>query len=85
MFDETRGGRSVPKTEKQWIDSLAAALNVAAPTDEEREALLSLAGTAAHSSERTAAPISCWLVARAGLSAEQGKALAEKLASEMQE
>lgn len=70
------------QTEKQWIDSLAQALGVEAPTEEEREALLALAATAAHMSERTAAPISCWLVARAGLTASQGKALADKLASE---
>lgn len=65
----------------EWLKSLAAALGVESPTEEERDALLSLAATAAHVSERTAAPISCWLVARAGLTAAEGKALADKLAS----
>ena len=79
-----KGGCKVSQTEKEWIASLATALSVDVPTDEEREALLALAASAAHVSERTAAPISCWLVARAGLSAAQGKALAERLAKEVQ-
>ncbi len=73
------------QTEKDWINSLAAALNVDVPTDEERDALLALAAVAAHMSERTAAPISCWLAARAGLTALEGKALVEKLASQVHE
>ncbi len=73
------------KSEKEWINSLAAALNVDVPTDEERESLLALAATAAHLSERTAAPISCWLVAHAGLTAAEGKELADRLAAEARE
>jgi hypothetical protein len=30
--------------------------------------LLDLSGVAAHSSERVAAPVSCWVAARAGIS-----------------
>ncbi|TAN20377.1 MAG: hypothetical protein EPN30_10350 [Actinomycetota bacterium] len=71
---------SVAQTETEWLNSLAAALGIEPPTAEERDAILSLAATAAHVSERTAAPISCWLVARAGLGAAEGKALADKLA-----
>ncbi len=67
-------------TEQEWIDAFAAALGVAAPSDEEREALLALAGAAAHASERTAAPLSCWLTARAGLPAADALAAAEQLA-----
>jgi hypothetical protein len=55
-------------TAQEWIDRYATALGVAPPTDEEREALLRLAGVAAHASERIAAPIACWVSARAGLS-----------------
>ncbi len=73
------------QTEKEWISSLATALKVDVPTGEERDALLDLAAVAAHISERTAAPISCWLVARAGLTALEGKALIEKLSGKVQE
>ncbi len=68
------------QTETEWIASLAHALGVEPPNEAEREALLGIAATAAHASERTAAPISCWLVARAGLNATEGKLLADRLA-----
>jgi hypothetical protein len=51
-----------------WIDRYATAIGVPAPSAEEVTALLSLAGTAAHASHRQAAPVACWLAARAGLS-----------------
>jgi hypothetical protein len=54
-------------TGREWIDRFAAALDVAAPDDETIEVLLALAGDAAHASERTAAPIACWLVGQAGV------------------
>jgi hypothetical protein len=53
-------------TDREWLDALATALGVAAPTQEEHEAILQLAAVAAHSSERTAAPSSAWLAARSG-------------------
>ncbi len=67
------------QTEIEWIAKLANALGVEPPNDAEREALLNIAATAAHASERTAAPISCWLIARAGLEPEEGRSLAENL------
>ncbi len=50
-----------------WVTEFAAALGTTPPTAEEIEELLSLAGTAAHASERLAAPLACWLVGRAGI------------------
>jgi hypothetical protein len=64
----------------EWITTYAAEAGVAAPTEEEVQQLLALAGIAAHASERTAAPISCWIAARAGLSPDEAKALAARLA-----
>jgi hypothetical protein len=54
-------------TGREWIDQFAAALGVDTPDDDTIEVLLALAGDAAHASERTAAPIACWLVGRAGV------------------
>ncbi len=54
----------------------AEQLGIDAPDEEERDHILALAGTAAHASERTAAPVACWLAARAGLGAEQANELA---------
>jgi hypothetical protein len=50
-----------------WVAAYAERVGVAAPTDEEFEALLELAAVAAHGSERVAAPVACWLAGRAGL------------------
>jgi len=51
-----------------WIASFAAHLGVEPPDEQVVATLLDLAGVAAHASERTAAPIACWLVGQAGLS-----------------
>lgn len=45
----------------EWLAEFARRLGVAPPSDEEVEQLLSLAAAAAHASERTAAPIACWI------------------------
>ena len=59
---------------REWLASYAAELGIDPPGDAEVEQLLALAGIAAHASERTAAPITCWLAGRAGLA--PGAALA---------
>ncbi len=50
-----------------WVTAFASRLGIEPPSDEVMATLLELAGVAAHASERTAAPIACWLVGRAGL------------------
>jgi hypothetical protein len=67
---------------QEWLRRVASELGVAAPEDEEIELLLALAGIAAHSSERTAAPLTCWLVGRVGLELEAALALVKRLAAE---
>lgn len=52
---------------RSWIDAFARALGIDAPDEATVEALLALAGTAAHDSERVAAPIACYLAGRSGL------------------
>ena len=51
---------------REWLDAYAQKLGVDAPTNEEFTVLLDLAGEAAHASERVAAPVACWLAAKAG-------------------
>jgi hypothetical protein len=70
----------MPPSAEQWIEAYAAALGRPAPTQGEMAAVLQLASVAAHSSERRAAPIACWLTAAAGLDTEQALAIAERLA-----
>jgi len=64
---------------REWIDAYAARLGVDAPDDETVEALLDLAGVAAHASERTAAPITCWLIGQAGIGVDEARRLADEL------
>jgi hypothetical protein len=54
-------------TGQEWIDSFALMLGVDPPDEATVDTLLELAGVAAHASERTAAPIACYLIGRAGV------------------
>ncbi len=54
-------------TSASWVRDFALRLGVDVPSDEELAMILALAGEAAHASERTAAPVACWLAARMGL------------------
>ncbi len=66
-------------TRDEWIAAFARELGVAAPTSEDTEKLLNLAATAAHSSERPAAPLACWVAGRAGATIEEFLAAAERV------
>jgi hypothetical protein len=64
---------------KQWITAFAEKLGTEAPTSSEFSALLDLAGEAAHASERVAAPVACWVAARAGRSPQEALELAREV------
>jgi pyruvate/2-oxoacid:ferredoxin oxidoreductase alpha subunit len=68
-------------TAREFLDAFAAELGVDAPDEATVEQLLALAAEAAHASERTAAPIVCWLAARAGATPGAALAAAQRLAS----
>jgi hypothetical protein len=53
---------------KEWLSEYAQRLGTAPPDREEFDAVLELAAEAAHSSERVAAPVACWLAAKSGWS-----------------
>lgn len=72
------------RTGPEWVDRLSLKLGVVAPTAEEQETLLNLAGLAAHASERTAAPISCWIAAKAGCSPDEALVAARALLEELE-
>ena len=67
---------------EDWLARFAAEIGTTPPTSEELDMLLELAGIAAHASERPAAPITCWLVGRAGLSARDALATGQRLAGD---
>lgn len=66
-------------TAREWIRQFAAAVGTEEPGDVDVERILALAGVAAHASERTAAPLACWLAAAAGLSPAAALELARRV------
>jgi Domain of unknown function (DUF6457) len=58
-------------TRDEWITRFAQLAHVPAPSPQQADELLALAGAAAHASERTAAPLACWIAGRSRLSPAQ--------------
>jgi hypothetical protein len=73
-------GRFLKVNASEWIAEFASRLGVDPPTSTENDELLEVAAVAAHASERTAAPVACWLAARAGLAPSDALALARQVA-----
>ncbi len=65
-----------------WLAAYAEKLGVPAPTKEELKSVLDLAGEAAHASQRIAAPVACWLAARAGVELDAAMRLAREVGGE---
>jgi len=64
---------------REWLAAYAEKLGTTPPSTEEFKTLLDVAAEAAHSSERVAAPVACWLVARAGVEPDEALRLAREL------
>ncbi len=69
-------------TDREWMEALSARLGVEPPTADEHDAILRLAGVAAHASQRTAAPSTAWMAARSGRPLAEVLEAAEALASQ---
>jgi Domain of unknown function (DUF6457) len=63
----------------EWLAAFAAEIGVEAPDEETTAELLDLAATAAHASERIAAPIACFMAGRDGRSISELRAAAERV------
>jgi hypothetical protein len=67
---------------KEWIAAYAERLGTAPPTTEQFRQLLDLAGEAAHSSDRVAAPVACWVAAKAGVDPAEGLRIAREISTD---
>jgi Domain of unknown function (DUF6457) len=67
-------------TRDEWIAAFAREAGVEKPSVAEVRELLELAGTAAHASERTAAPIACWIAGRSQRPLAELRDAAERIA-----
>ena len=63
----------------EWLTAFADKLGTDAPTTEEFKTLLDLAAEAAHASERVAAPVACWVAAKAGVTPDEALARAREV------
>lgn len=72
-------------TRQEWVDAFAVALGVGVPTDNEIDQILELAAIAAHSSERTSAPVACWIAAKMDLSLPEILNVAQAVAGDAPE
>jgi hypothetical protein len=66
---------------QEWLTAFAARLGLDALPQEDIDALLDLASVAAHTSERLAAPLTCFLVGRSGISPADAKAIGDEIAA----
>ena len=64
---------------KEWLADFASRLGIDPPTAAEFSTLLDLAAEAAHASERVAAPVACWVTAKAGVSPERALEIAREI------
>ena len=69
------------QTGREWIEAFAERLGVEAPDGETFDTLLELAGVAAHSSERLAGPLACYLAGLTGVSVERALTVARSTAA----
>lgn len=70
---------------REWIDRFAAEVGADPPSDADVEAILDVAAVAAHSSERIAAPIACWVAGCAGASLSDARAAADRVGGDPRE
>jgi hypothetical protein len=66
---------------EEWIERFARELGLAPPDEEELARVLELASVAAHSSERRAAPVACWLAGASDRPLEELIEVAKRLDS----
>jgi len=66
----------------EWLAEFCERLGLEPPSKEEVVALLHLAATAAHASERTAAPLACWVAGRSGRPASKLNEIAQTIRSD---
>lgn len=66
-------------TVQEFLEAFSAQVGVPSPSAAEFGALLELASIAAHSSERLAAPLACWMGGASGMPAAELLAAAKRV------
>ena len=63
----------------EWLAAFAERLGTTPPSTEEFKRILDVAGVAAHSSERVAAPAATWVAAKAGVDLDEALRIAREI------
>jgi Domain of unknown function (DUF6457) len=63
----------------EWLAAFAQRLGTEPPTTEQFKTILDLAGVAAHSSERVAAPAATWVAAKTGVDLDEALRIAREI------
>jgi Domain of unknown function (DUF6457) len=66
----------------EWLAAFAERLGTTPPSTEEFKRILDVAGEAAHTSERVAAPAATWVAARAGVDLEEALRIAREIGAD---
>jgi hypothetical protein len=66
----------------EWLAAFAERLGTTPPSTEEFKRILDVAGEAAHSSERVAAPAATWVAARAGVGLDEALRIARDIGAD---
>ena len=69
-------------TATEWIEAFCREIGAPAPDDRTTEQILRLAAVAAHASERTAAPVACWIAGTTARPLDELIEVAEKVEEE---
>ena len=64
---------------EEWVRRFAAEVGVQPLSEEDLDQILKLAAIAAHGSERTAAPVACWIGGQTGRSPESLREVAKSI------
>jgi len=64
----------------EWLARFCERIGLEPPTKDEVVALLDLAASAAHASERTAAPLACWVAGRSDRTLAELQEIAKEVA-----
>jgi hypothetical protein len=67
-------------TAEEFLTAFATEIGAPVPSREEMDALLEVASIAAHASQRTAAPLACWMGGTTGLAPTELLAAARRVA-----
>jgi hypothetical protein len=69
-------------TAPEWIEAFCEQIGIEAPDDATTAQILRIASVAAHASERTAAPVACYLAGRSGRTLDELELAAESVRRE---